>query len=194
MYTNVNDYIPRLKEMFPDLCESDIKRMVEYGWRMFYLYNLKGCDTLIESSKYKYWMYCGEMTKDSVKYFNYYRKKLLKKLRVLFIKKKIKWDGYYYTGVTEEELNELKKSFKGPGRKKKHFNFNNKICFKIADEAKLYHGTNSKGVIKFKYVTDMGYVFKVEKLNCTDVEIVLEKNHPDKFVDILINNNKYELL
>ena len=62
--------------------------MVEYGWRMFYFYNLRGCDTLIESTKHKYWMYCGQLCSDSLKHFDYYRQMLRRKLRVLYAKKK----------------------------------------------------------------------------------------------------------
>ena len=39
MYTCVDDYLPKLQEMFPKIDKKDIKRMVEYGWRMFYFYN-----------------------------------------------------------------------------------------------------------------------------------------------------------
>ena len=54
MIKTIHDYIPQLCEIFPNICKEDIKRMAEYGWRMFYYYNLRGNDTLIESSKYKY--------------------------------------------------------------------------------------------------------------------------------------------
>ena len=80
MYTCVDDYLPKLQEMFPKIDKKDIKRMVEYGWRMFYFYNLRGCDTLIESTKHKYWMYCGQLCSDSLKHFDYYRQMLSRKL------------------------------------------------------------------------------------------------------------------
>jgi len=43
---------------------------------------------------------------DSVKYFQYYKRKMRVKLRVLYKRKHIPWDGYYYFALTETEYNE----------------------------------------------------------------------------------------
>lgn len=193
MYKNVNDYLPKLKEMFPDIRKSDIKKMVEYGWRMFYFYNLRGCDTLIESNKHKFWMYCGDLCNDSMKHFNYYKNKLRRKLRVLYGQKKTKWDGYYYTFLNDDEYQQFIKSTTGKGRKKKKFKYNNKLSFKLLDEAKIYYDW-SKYIIRFKYICDMGYSFYKDELKCTDVSIYFTRESPSKFQDILINNNKYDLI
>lgn len=190
MYKYVDDYLPKLQEMFPTLSRKDLKRMVEYGWRMFYFYNLRGCDTVITSRKNNYWMYCGNLTDDSVKHFNYYRNKLRKKLRVMYAKKKIQWDGYYYTSLTKEEYDNLTKK---KGRPRKNYTFKNKTSFKILDEAKLYF-QGPKYIIKYKYNTDMGYSFDKEVLKCTDVEVVFVKDTPDTFKDVMIYDNKYDLL
>lgn len=193
MYTCVEDYLPRLQEMFPKIDKKDIKRMVEYGWRMFYFYNLRGCDTLIESTKHKYWMYCGQLCSNSLKHFDYYRQMLRRKLRVLYTKKKIQWDGYYYTALSEEEYNDYVKSIKGRGRKRKYFKYDNKLSFKIFDEAKVYYSW-AKYIIKFKYITDMGYSFYKEKLKCTEVSLALVREHPDTFKEIMISSNNYDLI
>lgn len=193
MYTTVNDYLPKLQEMFPTIKKSDLKRMAEYGWRMFYFYNLRGCDTVIDSKKHKFWMYCGDLYDDSVKFYNYYRKRLRCKLRVLYAKKKIAWDGYYYTFLNDDEYKEILNKKKRRGRPKKYYHFKDKLSFKIQDEAKLYYNW-AKYIIKFKYNVDMGYSFHKNDLKCEDFEIVLERESPDKFKDILITNAKYELL
>ena len=187
---NVNDYIPKLQEMFTKVKKQDIERMVKYGWRMFYFYNLRGCDTLIESQKHKFWMYCGKMFCDSKHHYNYYKKHLRRKLRVMFIKKKKQWDGYYYTALNEEEYNQLiiKK-----GRPRKYYKYNNKISFKIFGEAKLYY-SSEKCIIKFKYVSDMGWDFYKDEIKISNPEIVLVRNSPDTFKDIMIQNNKYDIL
>lgn len=123
MLTDVSTYLPKLQEQFPTVPPEDIKRAVEYGWRMLYYYNLRGCDTLISSTKYRYWFYCGELTRDSLKHFNYYKRMLRRKLRVLYSKKVKEWDGYYYTGLTDKEYNSLLESLSKRGRKKKTFVF-----------------------------------------------------------------------
>jgi hypothetical protein len=72
---------------------------------MLYYYNLRGCDTLINSTTHKYWFYCGELTKNSMKHFNYYKRMLRRKLRVMYSKKTKIWDGFYYIGLTDAEYN-----------------------------------------------------------------------------------------
>ena len=121
MLKSVNDYLPELIAQFPTVPPEDVKRAVEYGWRMLYYYNLRGCDTLISSTKYRYWFYCGQLTRDSIKHYNYYRRMLRRKLRVLYSKKVKEWDGYYYIGLTEDEYKSVVKSTTGRGRKKKNF-------------------------------------------------------------------------
>ncbi len=193
MLTNVATYLPKLQEQFPTVPLEDIKRSVEYGWRMLYYYNLRGCDTLISSTKYKYWFYCGELTRDSVKHFNYYRRMLRRKLRVLYSKQKIQWDGYYYTGLTNLEYQSLIESQSKKGRKKKNFTFHNKTILKVFDEAKVFYSW-SKCIIKFKYITDIGYSIYKNTLKCNDVQIALKKDKPWVFKDVLISSNNYELI
>ena len=193
MLTDVSTYLPKLQEQFPTVPPEDIKRAVEYGWRMLYYYNLRGCDTLISSTKYRYWFYCGELTRDSLKHFNYYKRMLRRKLRVLYSKKVKEWDGYYYTGLTDKELYSLLESLSKRGRKKKTFIFHNKVSFKVFDEAKVFYSW-SKCIVRFRYVADIGYTFFKETLKCSDLEIALTRDKPSTFQDILITSNNYELI
>lgn len=191
MITTVKTYLPRLQEQFPSVPLEDIKRAVEYGWRMLYYYNLRGCDTLINSTTHKYWFYCGELTKDSMKHFNYYKRMLRRKLRVMYSKKVKTWDGFYYIGLTDAEYNQLNK--KGPGRKKQLFTFYNKLLLKSYDEAYVYYSW-SKYIIKFQYITDLGYSYFKSELQCKNPETVIIKESPSTFQDILITNHKYTVL
>lgn len=191
MITTVKTYLPRLQEQFPSVPLEDIRRAVEYGWRMLYYYNLRGCDTLINSTTHKYWFYCGELTKNSMKHFNYYKRMLRRKLRVMYSKKTKIWDGFYYIGLTDAEYNQLNK--KGPGRKKQLFTFYNKLLLKSYDEAYVYYSW-SKYIIKFQYITDLGYSYFKPKLQCKNPEIVIIKKSPSTFQDILITNHKYTVL
>lgn len=193
MLTSVSTYLPELIKQFPNVPPEDVKRAVEYGWRMLYYYNLRGCDTLISSTKFRYWFYCGQLTKDSLKHFNYYRRMLRRKLRVLYIKKVEEWDGYYYTGLTNSEYSKLLESMNGRGRKKKNFVFHNKVALKVFDEAKVYFSW-SQCIVKFKYITDLGYSFFKDTMRCNDLEIAIVKDKPSTFKDILISSNNYELI
>ena len=190
MIKTVHDYIPELCKMFPNICEADIKRMVEYGWRMFYYYNMRGNDTLIESKKHNFWFYCGYLCVNPLKHFHYYVNKLAIKIRTLYCKRRKKWDGYYYIGIDEDEYKEL---LPKRGRRPKFKTYKRKVAYKIFEEAKIKY-SGYKCIIRFKYFTDMGMSFYKDELQCQEVEPVLVRDHPDKFKDILITNYKYKII
>jgi hypothetical protein len=47
------------------------------------------------------WCYIGNLKKNALEHFKYYRKKLAAKIRIVYKRKKIQWDGYYYFALTE---------------------------------------------------------------------------------------------
>lgn len=187
--TTIQDYIPKLKEMYPDIKEEDIKRIVEYGWRMIYMANVAGCDVLVTSQKHNFWFYIGALRKDPIKHFNYYRLKLMRKIRFLYYRLKPNWDGYYYLGITEEEAAPLLKKV---GRKRVHFNFKNKLVFKSKDSSLLYYN-NFPYIIRYKALVDLGFKRYYEDLAIDNPELVLEKK-ASTFEDILVINNDYDLI
>ena len=189
--STINDYLEKIHEKFPYLQMSDITTIVNYGWRMLYLANLAGCDTLLVSQKYKYWMYIGQLCKDPIKHFQYYKRQLCRKIRFLYRRNKQFWDGYYYCFLTAEEYQDFIKPKKG--RKKHKYQFTNKISYKSLDVCNLRF--NIPGcIIRFKTLTDMGFQFYKEELICQDPEIVLVRDKTYTFEDILVTNNKYDCL
>ena len=77
------DYTDEIMKEFPYLSKHDIEIIVRYGWRQIYFLNQRGGDTILNSHKYKYWLYIGELTKNPIKHFRYYRRKILVVLRIL---------------------------------------------------------------------------------------------------------------
>lgn len=187
------DYTDEIMKEFPYLSKHDIEIIVRYGWRQIYFLNQRGGDTILNSHKYKYWLYIGELTKNPIKHFRYYRRKMQNKLRVMYTRKKIQWDGYYYVALTNEEYEELLESFNKKGRKKKYYTFNNKKVFKILDECKLAF-SGSPCIIKFKGLVDLGFSYKKEVLKCEYPEIAFTRDRNAKFEDILVSNDNYEYL
>lgn len=188
MYKCTNDYVPKLQEMFPYLDKKDIIRCINYGWRMFYYYNLRNLDTLLTNNKHNLWMYCGDLCKNPLKHYDYYRKKLAKKIRFLHKRKY----GYvpsntYYTYVTEEEC---KRFFKKKGRPMTKFPLSNRRYFKILEEAKIFYD-KCKYIIQVDYVCDVGYTFFKEELIGKNAKLVFTREKPAKFEDILVSNNNY---
>lgn len=108
----IQDYYQKLFELYPTLPESDIKRIVLYGWKNFYLYSSYGTDILI--NRKGLWFYCGQLMNDSLKYFEYYKKKLSSKIRIFHARNHIPWDGYYYFALTKNQYDDyLNQKIKG---------------------------------------------------------------------------------
>ena len=79
------------------------------------------------------------------------------------------------------------------GRPRKYFKYSSKTAFKIFGEAELYY-SRAKYFIKFKYPVDMGWKFYKEVLEINNAEIVKITDNPLTFKDVLIQNNKYDIL
>lgn len=189
--STINDYIDKLKEKFSYLSVSDIRAIINYGWKMFYLANLAGCDTLLVSQTYNYWIYTGDLCKDPIKHFNYYKRQLARKIKFLYRKSNQQWDGYYYCFLKYNEYQEFIRPKKG--RKRHLFKFDNKISFKSKDVCSLHF--NIPGcIIRYKSFVDLGFQYYSKQLVCKDPEIVSIREVPLKFKDVLVINNKYECL
>jgi len=94
----VQDYYDQLFKLYPDIPKRDIKRIMQFGLKSFLMHNNYGGDVLLSSPSM--WLYCGRLMSDSIKYFNYYRNKMITKIRISHKRFKIPWDGYYYFGLT----------------------------------------------------------------------------------------------
>lgn len=190
--TTINDYLPKLYEAFPDVPKKDIRTIVEYGWRLIYIANLFGCDTLIQSNTYNFWFYTGYLTKDSLKHSIYYRKKLLRKFKFIYKRLKPKTDEYYYIALSEDEYQQFYNDTHKKGRKKQVFEFVNKVAFKYLCACKVSYMT--KAIIKFKPICDLGFSYYYNKLQCNNPILVRKPLDKCTIKDILVDNNDYELV
>ena len=128
------------------------------------------------------------MRRDALKHFEYYIKKLSIKLRVLYKRKKIKWDGYYYFALREDQYQHYLSQINKRGRPRKIFDFGKVMLYKIRGECELKQHS-CKYIFRVPYGIDVGYTllkdFKTDK-----AELILIRE-PMKFKDILTTNNKY---
>lgn len=168
MIKTVEDYYDRLYKMFPEVPKEDIRRSVNYGWRKFYWYNLRGCDVQIKSANNDFWMHCGILTKDSIKHFNLYKQKLSIKVRLKYARKHKDWDGFYYSVIDEDTYQNIKD--------KQSFDtvLKDKCIFKILDECKLYYN-DALYFIKFRMSEDIGWKKLFQDLECKDCEIIYKR-------------------
>ena len=186
----IKDYYEEMYQLFPDVPKRDIQRILNFGFKSLYLHNSYGGDTLIQDSNF--WCYIGKLRKDSIKHFIYYKNKLATKIRILYKRKKIPWDGYYYFALTENQYQNVLSQQKGKGRKRKHFNYGNQILYKILDECKLRY-SNRKYIYRVPFISELGYSFYKENYNTGEAELI-ETRDVQKFKDILVTNYDYETL
>ena len=186
----VKDYYEEMYQLFPDVPKRDIQRILNFGFKSLYLHNSYGGDTLIQDSNF--WCYIGKLRKDSIKHFIYYKNKLATKIRILYKRKKIPWDGYYYFALTESQYQNVLNQQKSKGRKRKHFNYGNQILYKILAECKLRY-SNRKYIYRVPFISELGYSFYKENYNTGEAELI-ETRDVQKFKDILVTNYDYETL
>lgn len=124
----ISDYYEALYELYPEVPKKDIERILNYGWKSLYLHNVYGGDTLILDKDI--WCYIGRLTKDSVKHFHYYIKKLTVKLRVLYKRKKIPYTGYYYFALSDSQYDFFYPNTTKEVENAKHFNTETKFYIK----------------------------------------------------------------
>ena len=186
----VKDYYEQLYERFPGVPKKDIQRILNYGWKSLYLHNSYGGDTFIQDKEL--WCYIGHLKKDSLQYFLYYIKKLSIKLRVLYKRSKIQWDGYYYFALTDQQYEEYIGQKNKRGRPKKNFTFNKVFMYQILDECKIRE-FGKKYIFRIPYISKVNFKFYVPKLVTDKAELII-KREPLKFKDILVYDNEYEFI
>ena len=188
--TTVNDYYEELQKKFPTLSLSDIKRIVTYGWRQLYLHNSYGCDTLVKTKNL--WCYIGNLKKNALEHFKYYRKKLAAKIRIVYKRKKIQWDGYYYFALTEPQYQEYLSQNKKLGRRKKHYKFSNVLLYQILDECKVSESSHPY-IFRIPYISSLGNKLFLKELTTDKAELIIQRD-PLKFKDLFVCYNNYEFL
>ena len=187
---NVKDYYEYIKEQFPEVTLKDIKRILNYGFKQLYLLNSFGGDLIIKDNDF--WCYIGTLRNNSLKHFHYYKNKLTVRLRVMYKRKQIQWDGYYYFALTESQYQNYLSQMNKKGRKKKNFNFGTVKLFKIFNECEIQE-YNKQYIFRIPQFVDFGYTIWKNDLTSDKAELILTRD-PLKFEDILVTNHKYDFL
>lgn len=186
----IQDYYQLISKEYPNIPEQDIKRILQYGWKSLYLHNSYGGDVLL--NRKGFWFYSGQLMNNSIKYFNYYKRKMRIKLRVMFKRKKIDWDGYYYFALTSNQYQEYLSQKNKRGRPRKNFTFSKIILYKIYDECSIIE-SNRVAIFKVPSIIDLGFTVYKEEFTTQDFELVLVRE-PLKFDDILLSKYNYQFI
>lgn len=157
----VKDYVPLVHERFPELSESEIRKILNFGWRRYYYVNLMGCDMLVKDDMtHKISAFTGRLYTDAFKAYQAVQVKRRLYERMMVKLKKLEWDGYYYVGFTCNQYNDLIKDLES-GRKK-YIELRKKIYTRCLGE--LRHDRGVDYIFKFRYSTYVGFRFYQEKL------------------------------
>lgn len=188
--TTIKDYYNQIYLKFPSVPKNDIRRIMNFGWKSLYLHNSYGGDTLVKDKDI--WCYIGNLRKDPLKHFAYYKKKLGLKLRILYRRKKIQWDGFYYFALSENQYQQYFGNIPKRGRPKKKRIFKDLMLYQILDECKIAE-SNNPYIFKIPYITTINYKFFCPEIQTDKAELVIKRN-PLKFKDILTFYNDYEFI
>lgn len=186
----IQDYYQIIQDKFPQVSIADIKRILNFSWRSLYLHNSYGGDTFITDKDI--WCYIGYLKYDPIKHFSYYIKKLALKLRVLYKRKKILWDGYYYFALSQREYDKYIGNVKKRGRPKKKFTFENIVLYQILDECKIQE-FNKQYIFRIPYIDTVKLKFFVPKIITDKAQLIITRD-PLKFKDIMTYYNNYDVL
>ena len=184
------DYYDKLYELYPTLPKEDIRRACQFGFKSLYLTNSYGADTLINRNGF--WFYCGQLMNNSLHYFNYYKRKMRTKLRIMYKRKHIEWDGYYYFALSQNQYNNYLNQKNRRGRPKKKFTFSKVVLYKIYDECNIIE-SNKVAIFKIPYSADLGFSIFKEEFTTDKAELILIRE-PLKFNDILLSNYNYQFI
>lgn len=185
----IKDYFEQMYLLFPSILKSDINLILKFAWKSLYLHNSYGGDTLLTCRGF--WCYIGNLKKDPLDHFYYYIKKLSVKLKVLYKRKKIKWDGYYYFALTKSRYEKYLTQKSKRGRPKKYFDFGNILLYQILDDCKISEH-DKQYIFRIPYISQLKMTHFIYNY-IGKAELIIERD-PLKFEDILIYENEYEFL
>ena len=184
--TYFQDYLPLLEYKYSKLKRSEIRKIVLFGWKEFYLLNLFGGDVIIKD--HKFWFYSGFLFTNSLIFWDYYRKKLLLKIRVLNKRRNMPWDGYYYFALTPDRQQLVVAQQKSRGRKRTHFDYGNVFLYRKQDECYLdlkcgvyIYRVNlgyqdQQRIYKKQFISDSAELYKViDELSLRDILVINKK-------------------
>lgn len=179
----IRDYEDELCKKFPQVCKTDIQKILKFGWKQLYLCNSYGGDVIMSNGK-DFYFYTGIGLNDPCKHFFYYLKKTAIKAMVMYKRKKIKWDGYYYFACTNPQQEQIEKQ---KLRDCKNINYGNHIFYKNYDECRIKEW-NRRYIYRINWGIDFGRILYRPEFCSQDVEFY--EYRPSIKFDSIFTSNK----
>ena len=114
------------------------------------------------------------------------------KLRVMYKRKQIPWDGYYYFGLCQKQYEEYLKQKNKKGRPRKKFKYGDIILYKYFDECNL-RNSSAVAIFRISLQSDFGLSLYKPNFKTDKAELILERE-PLTFKDILASNYDYQFV
>lgn len=170
-------YYKKVQEKFPHMSLKEIDCIVKYGLRSIFIHCGYGGDVCITTTDFG--MYIGRIIVDAFKFFKYRTIKHAIKVRIRHKRSKVKWDGYYYFGISKEQFTKIFGKVKNPSQVCKRV-FENVKGYKLLEECKLHHYSH---VFRIKYPMDVGYTFFRKTYETNRAEYILKRVN-GKWIDL----------
>lgn len=178
----LEDYIDRIQEKFPEFTKEELKNILKFGLLRYTDAMKHGADVILLNNKEDvYTARCGKVAPNALAHYKMFISKWRMKVRRLFKYRKLKWDGYYYIGLTENQHKSVKKR----GNK---YVFENIYMVKLLDE--LHHIKHIKHIWRVPWPTDCGWKFFKEKLR-TEHAVYLGENEYEKYHQCFLGRNQH---
>lgn len=164
----LDDYLDKVCEKHSRIKRKDIKRILEYGFRMFDGIIRNGGDIYIRD--HRFWASVERYSFDNLSECKYISRKQRIKLRNKYKLHHEKFDGIYYVGIPDAEFELLKKKI----TKEKKVTLNNVRFFKIKEEA--YSWTLNDHFLKIYYPIDRGFEFFKDSITIDHYKYIACRN------------------
>lgn len=164
MIKTVDDYLEAVHEKFPSISTGEIKKILNFGFRIYSYVNRRGADVLIKSDysrEENIIAMTGGIRKDPLDHYINGLFKWRMKERILYSFRNTKWDGYYYFGIADEHHHKLLDQLNN--KRLRNIRLDHVFLYKAPKE--IYHDHYIDHVYKIKYPMEFGYKIYNKKFN-----------------------------
>ena len=174
------DYIDKVAEKYDKIPKDVLKKVIDFGLKAYFRVNSMGGDVLLKSPYFT--AYTGKFFHPDRAYdFGMYRKtKMMIKNRIQYVRKKNKYDGNYYFGMTEKMYEQYKEYFK-TGRRHEKVKFERLFLYKLFSE--LFDTTPFTRFFKVEIPEEKGFKEWVENLETSKFDYI-GKRVDKKFIPV----------
>lgn len=168
----LNDLFQQISDRFKAIPKPELRRMLMFGFRRMHSAIKYGCYITMNSNRFgNCYFYIGTITLNVNKQIWQYKRKRSRKLRKIQGWIRPEFDGYYYIGMNEEEMEKWVIMNKGA---RKIVTFRDTMPKKIKEE--LYYKYPKVHIFRISLDNFKGWLFWADEIKAKDVAYLGEVN------------------